>query len=173
MTPCFSMATQNPSGGVTSYASLLPHSEATLDHVLLPLPPYSTAKYPRVRPDPSVSLLRCMSFYCVCWGKNTVTNTAGQNPTFCRIFLVFAGHLRSFQNTPQKHWPYTSNLCLHAKFSFCIKMQDTNFAAHLAEFAGEQDINFKAKKQDNPAKSRTVGNYDTVQCTPHNLFSHH
>ena len=26
---------------------------------------------------------------------------AGQNPTFCRTFLVFAGHSRSFQNIPQ------------------------------------------------------------------------
>ena len=40
---------------MTSYLPPLPHSEATLDHSLLPLPPYSTAKHPIVKPDPIVS----------------------------------------------------------------------------------------------------------------------
>ena len=41
-------------------------------------------------------------------------------------------------------------------------MQDTNFAGHLAEFAGQQDI------KDSPAKSRTVGNY--AQPQPHHIY---
>ncbi len=47
---------QNLTPGVTSYVTLLPNSEATLDHTLLPLPIYPSARYPQVRLDPIVSL---------------------------------------------------------------------------------------------------------------------
>ena len=48
---------------------------------------------------------------------------AGQNPTFCRTFLVFAGHPQSFLNIPQKIIGPTPQT-----HSFYIKMQETNFA---------------------------------------------
>ena len=81
---------------------------------------------------------------------------AGQNLIFWRIFLVFAGHPRFFQNIPKKSLAlHLKLLFIHLILAFCIKMLDTNFAGHIAEFAGQQDIYGK-----NAAKSRMVGNYE-------------
>ena len=48
---CFSQA---PCVGVSSYVSMLPNSETTLGHTLLPLPPYFTTRHPQVQLDPQV-----------------------------------------------------------------------------------------------------------------------
>ena len=45
---------------MNQYVQLLPHSEVTLEHSLLPLPPYPSAKHPQVKLDPQVC------FTCVC-----------------------------------------------------------------------------------------------------------
>ena len=45
---------QNPAPGVVQYSPTMPHSEVTLDHALLPLPPYPAAKHPQVQLDPQV-----------------------------------------------------------------------------------------------------------------------
>ena len=50
----FVLFSQAPSPGVSGYFPMLPHSETTLSHVLLPLPTYPTAKHPQVRLDPKV-----------------------------------------------------------------------------------------------------------------------
>jgi len=46
---------QDPSPEVVDYFSVLPNSEAELDHALLPLPLYPSSKYPIIRLDPVVS----------------------------------------------------------------------------------------------------------------------
>ena len=45
---------QYPAPGVMSYIPMLPHSEVSLDHALLPLPTYPSSKHPQVRLDPLV-----------------------------------------------------------------------------------------------------------------------
>ena len=47
------------------------------------------------------TLLGCIPIDVVSILTNLKYFFAGQNPTFCRTFLVFAGHPRSFQNIPQ------------------------------------------------------------------------
>lgn len=57
---------QQPTPGVNQYAQMLPHSEATLDHFLLPHPPYPSANHPKVKLDVQVctsitATLACMA----------------------------------------------------------------------------------------------------------------
>ena len=61
----FSLIIQNPCPDASTYFPPLPYSEATLDHALLPLPPYSTAKYPQIRPDPTVSYYYIRMYTCM------------------------------------------------------------------------------------------------------------
>ena len=53
MTLYFSI--QYPAPGVTSYVPMLPHSEVSQDHALLPLPTYPSSKHPQVRLNSLVS----------------------------------------------------------------------------------------------------------------------
>ena len=68
---------------------------------------------------------------------------AGQNPIFCRIFLVFcrtppviSKHTSKVIGPTPQTYVYTLNFIT---FSVYQKIQDTHFAGHLAEFAGKQD----------------------------------
>ena len=78
----------------------------------------------------------------------------------------FAGLFSFLQDTPglfktylKYYWPYTSNtlncsiLYQNAKHKFCRTL------SRICKTAGYY---FKAKKQDSPAKSRTVGNYENT-----------
>ena len=53
---------QSPSPGVRHFVSMLPHSEASLEHSLLPLPPYPPPKHKYLL-DPQVK--RTQFFDCV------------------------------------------------------------------------------------------------------------
>ena len=69
---------------------------------------------------------------------------AGQNPTFCRTFLVFGGHPWSFQNIPQilSNTLNSSILYQNARHKFCRTLSRIcRTAGYLRQ------------------KSRTVGNY--------------
>ena len=70
---------------------------------------------------------------------------AGQNPTFCRIILILEDTPGLFKTYLIGPTPQT-----YAYTIFYIKMQDTNFAGHLAE-----SRIFKVK-------SRAVGNYGLI-----------
>ena len=98
---------------------------------------------------------------CLC-SESTSRHTCQPKILLCRtksrilqdiLFLFLQDTPCLFQTYLKNHRPYTSNT-INFIIKFYIKMQDTNFAGHLAEFAAQQD----GKKQDNPAKSRTVGN---------------
>ena len=72
----------------------------------------------------------------------------------------FAGLFSFLQDTPRSYlkyyWPYTSNTL---NFSILYQNARHKFCRTLSRICRTAGYNFKAKKQDSPAKSRTVGNY--------------